>query len=225
MKITKAQRWKILELWTKVCRDRGWKVGDRSLRLATIGKFLGRDLLTLDDIGRLYECTKVMAELEAMLGTSLRAGLEAADPSRNQKRNWKWLIANEALPCLAIYPLDQPMGDTGAYAYLVEVLAGKSRYRKTDRPESEPRLEDFDARTVELIYYTLWARLNSKRKAAGHSGHDMCIAAGVECRCAACTRARRPAPSGPVIPHLEAGADVEPESADILKQEDPNWTV
>ncbi len=219
MTITKAQRWKILELWTKVCKDRGWKTSDRALRLATIGKFIGRDLATLDDIGRLDECTKVMAELEAMLGVSLRAAQESIDPSRNRKRNWKWLIANEALPCLAIYPLEAPMGDVGAYQYLVKVMTDKSRYRKTDRPDSEPTLEDFDARTVEQIYWTLNARLNDKRKAAGHTGHDMCVAASVRCKCAKCRRAQEGKVTGLIVPPLAAGTDARSETAEILKDE------
>jgi hypothetical protein len=223
MHITKAQRWKILELWTKVCKDRGWKTSDRSLRLATIGGFLNRELRSLDDVGRLDECTKVLAELEAMLGVSLRAGLEATDPSRNRKRNWKWLIANETLPCLAIYPNeanpDVPMGDVGAYGYLVRVMEGKSRYRKTDRPESEPSLEDFDARTVEQIYWTLNARLNDKRKAAGHSGHEMCLAAGIPCKCAKCRRERAGVVAGPLVAPLPVGTDSQVETAEILTEE------
>jgi hypothetical protein len=223
--ITKAQRISILKLWYSVCGDRGWKTSDRALRLTTIGNLLGREIASLDDVGRLDECTKVMAELKAMLGVSLKAGLEAVDPSRNQKRNFKWLIANETLPCLALYPTeanpDVPMGEVGAFGYLVAVMEGKSRYRKTDRPESEPRLEDFDVRTVEQIYWTLHARLQEKRKAAGHSGHDMCLAAGVRCKCAACKRRA----AGPIIPPLPAGTDDEPTSAEVIKAEDPDWTA
>jgi len=219
MKITKAQRWKILELWTKVCKDRGWKTSDRGLRLATIGGFLGRELTTLDDVDRLAECTKVFAELEALLGVSLRAGLEAADPGRNRKRNFKWLIANEVLPALAIYPLEAPMGDVGAFAFLQRVMEGKSRYRQTDRPEREARLEDFNDATVEQIYWTLWARLNAKRKAAGHSGHDMCVLAGIKCKCAACRRAQNPTPAGPVLPPLPVGEDSAGETAEMLVDE------
>lgn len=222
--ISKAQRWKILELWTAVCKDRGWKTGDRALRLATIGKILGRELTTLDNVGRLEECTKVLAELGCMLGNDLRAGLEATDPKRNAKRNWRWLIANETLPCLAIYPLDAPMGAAGAQAYLIQVLTDKSRYRKTDRPESEPSLADFDERTVQQIFWTLHARLQVKRKAAAHTGHDMCLAAGIPCKCAPCSRARAWASAVPIVPPLPA-MDRAEESADALVQEDPDWTV
>ena len=65
------------------------------------------------DIGRLDECTRVMKELEAMLGVSLQAVKEAANPGINRQRNARWLIVNEVLPCLALYPLDAPIGLPG----------------------------------------------------------------------------------------------------------------
>jgi hypothetical protein len=211
MKISTKQRWTILQLWSQVCADRGWRVGNRELRLATMGTILGRTLSSLDDVERLAECTKLMAELEAMLGTSLRAGLEAADGGRNRKRNWRWLIANELLPCLALYV---PDGLAGAKAFLREVMVGKSRWRKTDRPESDPSLADFDERTCQQIFWTISARLNSKRKAAGQTGHEMCLAAKVRCKCAACRRAAEAA----LLPGLPGGADQAAESVDLLDE-------
>jgi len=163
----------------------------------------------------------VMAELEAMLGVSLRAGLEATEPARNRKRNWRWLIQKELLPCLALYVEN---GAAGAQAYLLEVMVGKSRWRKTDRPESDPALADFDERTCEQIFWTISARLNSKRKAAGDSGHAMCVAAGIKCKCAACQRAAtqpRAVLHLPVLPE----ADQAEESVKILVAEDPDWNV
>lgn len=218
MTISTKQRIKILELWAKVCKDRGWKVGDRELRLATIGGFLHRKLASLDDVERLAECTKVLAELQSMLGVSVKAGLETADPGRNRKRNWKWLIGNEVLPCLALYPLDAPMGDVGAHAYLVEVMTDKSRYRKTDRPGSEPTLEDFEERAVRMIYWTLNARLNQKRKEAGHSGHEMCLLAGITCKCGPCLRSVVPA-AGPLLPPLASGSVGPADGAKVVEVE------
>ena len=130
MKITTSQRITISQLWNKVCKDRGWATGDRELRLSTLGGFLGRELTTMDDIGRLDECTKVMKELKAMLGVDLQAAKEAADQGINRKRNKSWLLSNEVLPCLAVY-LENGMA--GAQAYLLEVMTDKSRWRKTDR--------------------------------------------------------------------------------------------
>lgn len=218
--ITTAQRFKILQLWGNVCAARGWKASDRALRLTTLGGFLGRNLPSTDAIERLAECTKVMAELEALLGTSVRAGLEAVEPARNRKRNWRWLIEREMLPCLALYPLAAPMAAAGARAYLDTVLASKTRWRKTDRPETAPTLADFDERTVQQIFWTLSARLNVLRKAAGHTGHAMRMAAGVRCSCAACARAA----ARPIVPPL-AASDRAAESAAALVQEDPDWTV
>ena len=217
MTITQQQRFAILKLWSQVCKDRHWKSSDRALRLATIGGLIGRELATLDDVGRLDECTKVMAELKALLGVSLKAGLEATDPSRNRKRNWRWLITHEALPCLGLYE-ENPQG------YLMTVMQGKSRWRKTDRPETPPTLADFDERTCQQIFWTLSARLNDKRKAAGHTGHEMCTAAGVRCKCAACTRAREAGEAGPVLADghmVPAGHDEAADAAEFLNENEP----
>lgn len=184
MTITPNQRIAISKTWNAVCKDRGWKAGDRDLRLRTLGEILGRELTTMDAIGRLDECTKVLHELNAMLGVSVQSGKEAVDQGINRQRNARWLIENEILPCLAIYPLDQPRGRAGAEGYLLTVLTDKSRWLKVDRPTREPRLDDFDDRTTQQILWTLSARLNAQRKAAGHTGHAMKTAAGAKCDCA-----------------------------------------
>lgn len=215
MTITKAQRWKILELWSAVCKNRGWRAGDRAFRLETFGGILGRGLKSTDQIGRLDECTKVMAELEAMLGVSLRAGMEAADPGRNRKRNWRWLIEKELLPCLALYVEN---GLPGARAYLVEVMVGKSRWRKADRPESVPSLADFGERTCQQIFWTVSARLNSHRKASGDTGHDMKTKAGVRCDCATICRRKMAVEVGSPIPPLPVGTDDAETTAEILHE-------
>ncbi len=185
MKINKAQRWKILKLWTSVCKDRGWKSSDRELRLRTIGGLIGRELTTLDDVERVAECTKVMAELEAMLGVSVEAGKEATDPSLNQARNLRHVIRYEVLPCLALYP-----GSEDPIGFMRAIMADKNRWWKVDRPAVEMTLEDLDAAKLKQLLMTLNARLHVKRRAALHSIHDMKIAAGVKCDCATYCRAR-----------------------------------
>lgn len=217
MKITTSQRITISQLWNKVCKDRGWATGDRELRLSTLGGFLGRELTTMDDIGRLDECTKVMKELKAMLGVDLQAAKEAADQGINRKRNKSWLLANEVLPCLAVY-LENGMA--GAQAYLLEVMTDKSRWRKTDRPESEPALADLDERTCEQIFWTVSARLNTHRKASGDTGHEMRMKAGVKCDCATFCSPKIKAKIAPPIQPLPAGTDTIAETAEILKETD-----
>jgi len=224
MNITKSQRITISQIWNKVCKDRGWATGDRALRLATLGELLGRPLETMDDIGRLDECTKVMHGLNAMLGINLKSALEATDPTRNQKRNSTWIIFNEILPCLELYPLAAPMGRFGAETYLQTVLVDKSRWRRADRPEREPILADFDERTCQQILWTLSARLNDKRREAGHTGHQMRIAAGVPCDCAKICRKKLAESSAP-IPALAAGQDEAARSAELIAAEDPDWTA
>lgn len=236
MTITKLQRIKILELWAKVCKDRDWKVGDRALRLATIGKILGRELKTLDDVGRTEECTKVFAELQVMLGVSVRAGLEAGDPSLNKARNYRHVIMNELTPCLAIYVEDVP-------AYLTAIMADKNRWWKVDRPAADITLEDLDARpifrrvkgelkefpsTLEQLMMTLSARLNVLRNKAGHTIHEMKTQAGVPCGCKHCTLVAMragisAAELAQLVPPLHT--DESATSAAVVKAEDPNWTV
>jgi hypothetical protein len=231
MTITPSQRITISQLWNKVCKDRGWKSGDRALRLATLGELLGRDLTTMDDIERIAECTKVMNGLKVMLGVSIKAGMEVGDPTLNQARVFKHKILNELMPCLELYEAD-------VQGYLTSVMEDKNRWWKIDRPACEISLEDLDAKpiirrvknqagewltkefasTLEQLLMTINARLNTKRKAAGHSGHEMKLLAKVFCDCAKCEKARLVAG---VIPALPAGADQANSTAQILGHENP----
>jgi hypothetical protein len=217
MTITKSQRITISQLWNKVCKDRGWATGDRALRLATLGGILGRELTTMDDIGRLDECTKVMAELKAMLGVDLQAGKEAVDQGINRQRNSRWLIENEVLPCLALYVEN---GLAGARAFLLKIMVDKSRWRKTDRPECDPVLAEFDERTSQQILWTISARLNDKRKAAGDTGHDMRTKAGVNCDCARICQKKIRNKFAPPIPPLPVGTDEAETTAEMMEQSD-----
>ena len=238
MNITKLQRITLVQLWNKVCKDRGWSASDRTLRLATMGELLGRAIESMDDIGRTDECTKVMNGLKAMLGVSVKAGLELAEPERNQARILKHKIMNELLPCLALYVEDVP-------AYVTGIMEDKNRWWKIDRPACEITLEDLDSKpifrfvkgerkefpsTLEQLMMTLAARLNSKRNEAGQTIHEMKLAAGVFCDCSPCSKARAALANGGAaalaeIPPLPAGVDESKTTAEIIAGEDPDWTV
>jgi len=193
MKITEAQRWKVLKLWSQVCKDRGWKPSDRNLRLTSIGKIINRELRTLDDLGRMDECTKVLKELEAMLGVNVDAGLEANDLTINKARTYRNVITSQILPCLALYEPDPP-------AYMRSVMEDKNRWWKIDRPQCGLTLDDLSAGPLKQLLMTLNARLHSKRKAARQTIHEMKIAAGVDCGCAECQKfVRFVRPSKPVL--------------------------
>jgi hypothetical protein len=201
MTITPSQRTTIMKLWSKVCKDRGWKSSDRDFRLAKFGEIIGRPIESADQIGRIDECTKLMKELKVMLGVDLQAAREADDLTINLARVLRNQILTELIPCLELYVTD-------VQAYLAEIMEDKNRWWKIDRPARGMTLMDLDAKPIkrwdkktstlkefpsqlEQIQYTLSARLNAKRKESGDTVHDMKIKAGVPCHCARCNP-RRP---------------------------------
>lgn len=228
MTITKSQRITISQIWNKVCKDRGWSASDRALRLSTFGGILGRELASMDLIGRTDECTKVMHSLNAMLGVSLKSGREATDPTLNKARNLRHVILNELTPCLALYVED-------VAGYITAIMEDKNRWWKIDRPACDISLEDLDAKpvfrrlksgelkefpsTLEQLVFTIQARLNVKRNEAGHSIHDMKLAAGVVCGCkACCLKAHLRNNPAPILPPISAGTDEAKTTADLLNE-------
>lgn len=199
MTISLSQRTSIMKLWSSVCKDRGWKSSDRALRLATFGEIIGRTITSADEIGRIDECTKLMKSLKAMLGVDLQAARESDDLTINRARTIRHFIVAELVPCLELYVADFP-------AYLTKIMEDKNRWWKIDRPARDITIMDLDAKptwrkdkstgqlteshsTLEQLKFTLAARLNTLRKAAGDSIHDMKIRASVPCSCARCVKA------------------------------------
>jgi hypothetical protein len=195
MKITPAQRTSIMIEWGKVCKDRGWKAGDRDLRLATFSELIGRPITSTDDVGRIDECTKLMKELRAMLGVSVQAAREGDDLTINRARVLRNQIAAEIIPCLEVYVED-------VRGYIAAIMEDKNRWWKIDRPARDITIMDLDARPIqrrdgrmmpsqlEQLQYTLAARLNSLRNKAGQSIHVMRTLAGVPCNCSKCVSRR-----------------------------------
>ena len=75
---------------------------------------------------------------------------------------------------------------------------------------------------LERLVMRLAALLNGKqgyRNEAGHSLHDMRLAAGLECGCAACCRQRRTRLVLPAVPVLEF--DPETEEEHVVEAEQP----
>lgn len=223
-------------MWAKACRKQGWT---REAGLSA-GEIDGRrkELIarcgfsSLTKVDRVDGFTKVKNELLILISdnTNLKAAAEVDDPTLNQARNFKHVILNELLPCLALYEEDVP-------AYLTTVMEGKNRWWKIDQPACDITLEDLDAKpiirrvktpagewvakefasTLEQLLMTLNARLHSKRRAAGHTIHDMKLAAKVFCDCARCKKARLRAA---MIPPLPAGTDEAEMTAEIMEQTD-----
>lgn len=173
--------------WANTCRAMHW-TRDAGLTADQINQhrkeFLakcGYDSLT--KVNRTDGFTRVISELRVLQGVDLKAAREAGDPSLNEARVFRNKILAEIIPCLELY-MDDVRG------YLTTILAEKFRWHKTDRPDREPTLMDLDGRQLKQILFTLSARLNSKRKDAGDSIHDMRTRAGLDCDCSDCQSSR-----------------------------------
>ena len=201
MTITTSQRITIMQIWGRVCKDRGWKSSDKTLRLAKFSELLGRPLASTNDVERFDECTKLMNELHCLLGTSLRAGKEATDPTLNQARVLRNQILTEIIPCLELYRGEKLVSD------IADIMEDKNRWWKVDRPARGMTLMDLDARPItrtdrktgevkfmgsqlSQMQWTLARWMNDLRNAAGDTIHQMKIKAGVKCVCALCTTPR-----------------------------------
>lgn len=219
MTITTSQRTTLMRIWAKVCKDRGWKSSDRTLRLATFSKIIGREIASADEIGRIDECTKLMHELNAMLGVSLRSAREADDQTINKSRVLRHQIAAEIIPCMELYIAD-------VRGYITTIMEDKNRWWKIDRPTREMTMMDLDAKPIfrrnkktgeveqwpsqlEQMQYTLSARLNTFRNRAGETIHEMKLRAGVPCSCAAC-RLQIPAPNIDLSPVNQPQEETQP---------------
>jgi hypothetical protein len=196
MTVNANQIQSIQRTWRQVCKDRGWQPNDRAFRLTTFSELLGRPLDSLTHVERIAECTRLMNGLKAMLGVSVRAGIEAGDTTINDARVLRYHIATEIIPCLELYLAD-------AAAYVTEIMADKNRWWKIDRPVRDITLDDLDAKPtwrngrpgpsqLQQLQWTLSARLNELRKSARHTIHDMRIAAKLSCTCSRCNRASLP---------------------------------
>ena len=236
MTITVPQRTSLMILWSKVCKDRGWKASDKALRLAKFSEIIGRPIASSDQIERIDECTKLMKELQAMLGVSVQAALEADNLYINRARVLRNVILTELVPCLELYVAD-------VNAYIAEIMEDKNRWWKIDRPSrgmtlmdlsAEPiRKFDFKTRTMkefpsqlDQMVYTLSSCLNGSGKvragkksrlgfrvAANDTLHDMKTKAGIPCGCVDCSRAKISMNAGPVVadPSAAVQANAEPE--------------
>lgn len=209
MLLTEPQINAFWRLWSRACRVNGWR--DNAVAERERKAFLERcgfSSLTLVD--RLDGFTKVKNELEILIEPDLDAAREAEDQTINRARNSRWVIENEILPCLALYEQD-------VNTYLQTVLEGQSRWNTAGNDTQRPaRLQDFKARLLKRVLMTLNGRLHAKRREAGHTIHDMKIAAGVKCHCARiCAKAH------PIVPPMPVSAEAVPAVADG----DPDWRV
>ena len=254
--------------WPAACRAQEWKISDRALRMRVLsvavsfpkGHFrtildalaeinspepLRRELNSANDLDSRDDVDRVKALLLFLAG-DLKAAQEI-DNNEGKARRSRFVVVNERLRCLALYPLEQPMGMAGAQGILAELLRdffNKGRrhevvtlediseeprfYRKkgsSDLQEGPSQLQRLLMRLDGLLHTNKKGKdgrpgVQGYRVKAGHSLHDMKIAAGLECNCALCCswrRANAAAAATPIVPPL---AKVEAETV-----ENPDWNV
>ena len=252
-------------LFTQAAIVQGWKKSDRDLRLrvfslavtfAEFGSVLEfrealdnydavrahppsgvrfRHLISASELNHREDVDRVKVLL-LMLADNLKAAQEHGKPERGHARRWRDVLADH-MKCLALYPLDQPMGPAGAAAFVQTIIDHKFNYGRVDKMtladvDESPRfvpnkdtgkLEEKPSQMEQLLW-TVNARLNGKtgyRAKAGHGMHDMYMAAGLPCWCKACTLgataaafAHAMAGSGPLVPALETTTAVAAPVAD-----------
>lgn len=185
--------------WPAAAAAQGWDKNDRAKRLAVLSQAVNRPLSSASDLDNRADIDAVKAHLKS-LTSNLAATIETLDPTIGEARRIRHIVRAEILPCLSLYESD-PQG------YLATIITDLIRWNKTDRPTRPPTLEDLDAKPIlarkgpchalrqspsqlHQAMMTLNARLHSKRKAAGHTIHDMLTQAGVFCDCRKCEDAR-----------------------------------
>lgn len=226
--MTGAQRTTIMaDWWPAAARTQDWKASDRDLRLRVFsvavsfpaghfksildlraviesGEPLARTLASASELDSREDVDRVKALL-LFLADRLQGAREMDHPEDGTGRRARGRVG-ELLKCLALYPLDRPIGRAGAEALMAELIAdmfdhGRKVKRITledlsDQPQFYRRKGSSDLHEgpsqLERLVMRLSALLNGKngyRKAAGHSLHDMLLAAGLPCHCSGCFKA------------------------------------
>lgn len=181
MKLSTLQVQRFWREWAKACKVNNWPRTEHESRRKELLARCGFQSLTAVD--RMAGFTQVLHEVIVHQGVSLKSAQETQNPALNEARVLVNHIASELVPCLELYVQD-------VKAYLTTIIESKSRYRQTDRPERPLELTDLDAGQLKHVQFTLAARINTLRNKAGHSVHDMRIAALLPCGCAKCFGAR-----------------------------------
>ena len=177
--------------WPEACRAQGWRVNDRALRLRVLSDAVGRPITSANQLNTKADVDSVIAHL-GMLKDNVALTIETDHPEIGAARPLRFVIGEWQLKCLAVY-----MGHDGAQKYLAEIIRDKFRHASRVMPLT---IEQLDAAPVirrnkagelyespsqlDQVLMKLASAIQSRRKAAGDSTHDMKLKAGVECDCA-----------------------------------------
>jgi len=224
--MTEAQRIKLMAYWwPNACQAQGWREGDRGFRMRVLSLCVSFAFQSQQDFRtalRETEPSRVLTsaselnhttDMNAVITTlrMLADDLDGAAEMENQEpvaRTVRRAIADQ-MKCLALYPLEQPMGTAGARALVAELVndmfnrgrhgAALTLEDLSDSPQfyrrnGSDRLEEGPSQVRRLVM-RLGGLLNKKgtgyRARAGHTLHEMKVASGVDCGCAECAQFSR----------------------------------
>ena len=173
------------ELWPRACATQKWNPKDREKKLEVIGKILGREISSSNEIEGNKEFDAVKREL-GFLADNLTATVETIEPERGRARRLREKIRDQK-KCLGLY---HPNPD-GYVQTIIYDKFGAHGWGTTIEDLSDtpgPLGADGKHRPSELeqLVMTLAGAIDKKRRAAGHTVHVMLTRAGVECWCAGC---------------------------------------
>lgn len=179
-------------LWAAAVRAQGWgglPKAEIELRRKAMLRECGFESLTaVDKTSGFDQVKRRLLELQDSVAAAMETDADA------EARRLRAVIRQDLLPCLALY-----VGD--AQAYLRAVMEDKTGWGKTDRPTRALELDDLSNDPVVRVQdgaevqgdsplrqclLTLTSRVESFRRQAGHTRHQMRVLAGLPCRCRAC---------------------------------------
>lgn len=188
--------------WPKACTAQGWNKSDRARRMAALSEAVGRTITSANQLNTTTDVDKVKAHL-GMLADDLKSTIETDNEELGEGRRLRKVIRDQ-LKCLELYlqpdsALRTPHSAL-AEKYLAELIRDKFKHASRANPLT---LEDLDADVIQItrngvrreipsqlnqIVMTLQRNLQTKRKAADDTIHDMKTRAAVYCNCAQCRR-------------------------------------
>lgn len=183
--MTTAQTKRYWAMWRDACRAQGWttKAGWNTAQIEEQRYQMHREVLGVESSKDIDEHDGFTKIKEWLLDKANVINNNSAID--NPRRTSLWKIRHELLPCLALY---EPNMD----GYLKTLLAVRFRIAEgcgtMEDLSVEPRIVDGKERAsqMEMLKFTLSARVNAKRKESGDTGHEMCAKARVHCACKQC---------------------------------------
>jgi hypothetical protein len=207
--MSQAQRvYFMADLWPKACKAQGWNKSDATKRYAMFAQVLGHiprhaaklargEHISFNDFEQAdFDAVKAHC---GFLASNVKATVETDHPEIGEGRRLQHQVEEE-IKCLAAC-LDainererkELQGYAGGMAYTRAILRAKFHAEHIDDLSAEPTLHDGGKRPSDLfrLLMTLRTSVQSKRKLAKLTVHEMRIRAAVPCYCRICVPKRQ----------------------------------